>query len=136
MGSTRLKGDALSMLIDGKDYWADATSVVMDCDRLEVPLFEGGMEIIPMGWWFDVTAVQSTGEGSFWLFLWEHQGETVPFAYAPHGNEVPTVDEPHFTGILNVSSPAALGGAAGRRVEQVFTTRLHIVQGPYRVTTT
>lgn len=135
MGSTRIKGTALSMRVDGVDYWADVTSCVMDGEIESVrvmmaPDIEGHT-----AWWFDVEAAQSTDPDSFWTFLFDHQGESVPFAYAPHGNATPTGAQPHFTGILTVPPPARLGGSAGPRVEQIFETRLHIAQGPYRVTT-
>lgn len=136
MSSPRLKGTTLSMLVDGIDYWADAVSVVMDGENLENPGICGRVDTYRLRDWFDVEAVQSTAAGSFWTFLYEHQGQDVPFAYAPHGNPVPTADEPHFTGILTVPPPPRLGGAAGATVEQVFSTRLHIVSGPLRVTTT
>lgn len=136
MSSTRIRGTTLSMLVDGIDYWADAISVVLDGENEERPLLNGGISTIRLRDWFDVEAVQSTAAGSLWTFLYEHQGEDVPYAYAPHGNPLPTLDEPHFTGILTVPPPPRLGGAAGRSVEQTFATRLPIVSGPLRVTTT
>lgn len=136
MGSTRVKGNTLSMLVDGTDYWADATSVVMDNEPIPFQPFGGAPTTIAGHFHFDVTAVQSTDPDSFWTFLWDHQGEHVPFGYAPHGNEEPTEGKPHFTGVLVVPAPPALGGDAGVKVEQTFTTRLPIASGPLRVTTT
>lgn len=136
MGSPRVKGTTLSMLVDGVDYWADVTSVVLDGEDRTFDLFDGTVQSVRIRSWFDVEAAQSTATGSFWTFLYLHQGQDVPFAYAPHGNPEPTVDEPHFTGILTVPGPPRLGGAAGRRVEQSFITRLYINQGPLRVTET
>lgn len=136
MGSPRVKGTTLSMLVDGIDYWADATSVVLDHEYRETQVLCGPPDARIVRSWFDVEAVQSTAAGSLWTFLYEHQGQHVPYGYAPHGNPVPTADEPHFTGVLLVPPPAPLGGRAGRNVSQTFTTRLHIVSGPLRVTTT
>lgn len=136
MGSPRVKGNALSMLVDGVDRWVDCTSVVMDGEDLTIgPNLHGTVRAVRVRDWFEVEAVQSTAASSFWTFLYEHQGQDVPFAYAPHGNAVATTDEPHFTGILTVPGPPRLGGEAGRKVDQVFTVRLHIIQGPLRVTT-
>ena len=137
MGSTRLKGNALSFLVDGIDYWADATRVELGGEEIERKHIDGRVETYRERSWFDVDAVQSTDPDSFWTFLWEHPGAYLPFGYAPHGNSVATVAQPHFTGVLILpDSPPVLGGAAGRTVEQTFTTRLHIAQGPHRVTTT
>ncbi|MBB1482495.1 hypothetical protein H5392_01310 [Tessaracoccus sp. MC1865] len=134
MGSVRLKGTGLSLLVDGVDYWADATSVIMipEADENDRRYNDPRLN----SWWFEVEAVQSTDPGSFWSFLWDNRDKSVPFAYAPHGNPYASPEMPHFTGIVEVPGPAPLGGAAGRSVEHVFTTRLRIVQGPYRVTTT
>lgn len=135
MGSTRIRGNALSMRLDGTDFWADTTSCVMDSELKEYPLLNGSTTTVVVASWFDVEAVQSTDPDSFWTFLFDHQGESVPFAYAPHGNATPTAAQPHFTGILTVPPPPRLGGPAGRRTQQSFATRLHIAQGPHRVTT-
>ncbi len=136
MGSPRVKGNALSFLLDEADYWADAVSVVMDGEDEPVRILMAPDASQRIAWWFDVEAVQSTAAASFWTFLYEHEGQAIPFAYAPHGNPLPTPDEPHFTGVLTVPPPPRLGGAAGVDVEQTFTTRLPIVSGPLRVTTT
>lgn len=137
MGSPRLKGTALKMVVDGVDHWADCISVVMDGEDVE-----DGQEVpYRAAWWFDVTAVQSTHRDSFWTFLWENRGQRglpaqVPFVYAPNGNAEPTPDLPHFVGTVGIPGPPPLGGEAGKDVEQVFVTRLPITQGPVRVTET
>lgn len=137
MGSARIPGTALSLLVDGTDYWADATSVVLDGEDRAFDLLDGGSTSVRVRSWLDVEAVQSTAQGSLWRLLWEHPGRALPFAYAPHGNSRPSEDQPHFTGILTLPDvPPRLGGSAGRKVEQKFTTRLFISQGPLRVTTT
>lgn len=135
MSSPRIKGTALSMRVGDPavDHWADATAVVMDKDTEFHPLFDGGYQYTHT-WFFDVTAVQSTDPDSFWTFLWEHSEEVVPFAYGPHGNQTPTLAQPHFTGLLQVPPPPALGGDAGEFSEYTFTSRMFIIQGPLRVT--
>lgn len=136
MGSPRIKGNTLSLLVDGIDYWTDATSVTMDSQTTEFQLLCGRTETLRLRSWLDVDAIQSTADGSLWRLLWENQGRDVPFAYAPHGNAIPSTDHPHFTGILTLpASRPSLGGAAGHDTEQTFTVRLHIAQGPLRVTT-
>lgn len=139
MGSPRLKGTGLSLLIDDADYWADVTSVVLDGkdEELGPRMCSTVPEILRTQWWFDVEAVQSTARGSLWHLLETRAGAYLPFGYAPHGNPVADEDRPHYTGVLYLpNTTPRLGGEAGRTVEQTFTTRLHIAQGPYRVTTT
>lgn len=136
MSSPRVKGNALSLLVDGIDYWTDASRVKLDGQTMELPLMCGGTQTLQLRSWFDVEAVQSTAIGSLWRLILDNPNRDVPFGYAPHGNAVPTEDEPHFTGILTLpGGRPALGGAAGIRTEQTFSVRLHIVQGPLRVTT-
>lgn len=137
MASPRLKGNALKMVVDGVDHWAECTSVVMDGEDIA----DGRQVPVRATWWFDLEAVQSTHRDSLWTFLWENRGEhgvpsEVPFVYAPNGNPEPTQDEPHFVGTVGIPGPPPLGGEAGHDVEQVFTVRLPITRGPVRVTTT
>lgn len=129
MGSPRVKGEALKLELDGVDYWADATSVVLDGEYMTTPVLCGPPEQRRIRSWFDVEAVQSTAPGSLWRLLLEHEGEQVPYTYAPHGNHDETDDEPHFHGTLVIPPPAPLGGAAGRNVSQTFTTRMYVTQG-------
>ncbi|MFD1505261.1 hypothetical protein FE374_09370 [Georgenia yuyongxinii] len=135
MGSTRIKSNRLSFRLgDGEaDFWADLSEVVMDADRTYVPLLAGGYRAREE-WFFDVSAIQSTAPGSFWTFLFDHAGEMHPFGYAPHGNPIPTVDEPHFTGIVQMPARPSLGGAASPDGEYSFDARLFIISGPLRVT--
>ena len=132
MGSPRVKGNALRLTVGGIDYWADATGVRMDNEA------GGGLVYDDMGcrWFFDVTAVQSTGPASLWTYLFDHPYAQANFVYAPHGNAVATLEQPHFTGRLQLGAPPALGGAAGAKVTQTFTTRLNILTGPTKVTGT
>lgn len=136
-GSPRIKGTGLSMRLGDppRDYWADAISVVMAFEVAQEELFDQyERDIYIKDKFFDVVAIQSTEPDSLWSLLFEHWGKTVPFAYAPHGNETPSPSQPHFTGLLQLPGPPALGGEAGEHNEYVFETRLRIVQGPLRVT--
>lgn len=66
-------------------------------------------------------AVQSTQSASFWRYVWENSGDTeVPYTVAPHGNAVPTVDEPHFVGTMTISTIPALGGEASTDPKSSF----------------
>lgn len=130
--TTRLKGTGLRFLLGETDHWAQATSVVMEPQTLTSHYLGGGMGSHPITWQFIVTATQSTDEDSLWTFLWEHANTEAPFAYAPTPNEIPTLEQPHFTGIVHLPGPPILGGDAD--TTYVFTVHLPIIQGPLRVT--
>lgn len=138
MGSPRMKGNALSMLVGDPptNYWADLTKCAMENDFQSSTTIDGIHQSIPGpdGYWFEVEAIQSTDPDSFWTFVWEHPDAMLPFAYAPHGNAEPTPSQPHFTGILQLPGPPRLGGEASEDITYVFEARLPIIQGPLRVT--
>jgi hypothetical protein len=135
MGSPRIKGRQLSLKIGtpSVDYWADATSVVMDNEELDADTvtFEDAAE--PGGarqYFFNITATQSTATASLWRKIWESTGEEVPFTYAVHGNAVPTVEQPHMIGTVKIGPRPSLGGEAGRDVTYTFESRWDIVGTP------
>ena len=134
MGSERIKGNALRLTVGGVDYWADATSVRMVNETATEDSLHG--EQIPMTtrWFFEVTAIQSTAATSLWTYLFDHAFDLAEFTYAPHGNETPSLDQPHFTGRLQLGAPPALGGDAGKNVQYTFATRLPVRTGPTKVT--
>ncbi len=142
-GPTRIKGDALKLTIDGVDRWTECTAVTIDQsdDGIEddVFCFELPIHDLYRGWHMDVTAVQSTAEGSLWRLLFEHdvpdiRDPWVPYVYAPHGNETPTGDKPHFTGQLILPQVTLLGGQAGRDTEYVFSVTLPLDRKPRMLT--
>lgn len=139
-GSTRIEGRQLLLEVTPPEasgpvnYWADATRVLLDNEAEFQPALGAGGEFYNVEWFIDVEAIQSTDPGSFWTFLFMHTNEEVPFVYAPHGNPEPTEDQPHFTGVLVVPNPPALGGEAGEDVTYKFESKLPIIDGPHRVT--
>lgn len=135
MSSTRIKGNRLGLTFGspGENYWADATSVVLDNEDNEtgVTTFEdaatdGGARQS----FFTISAIQSTATGSFWRYLWENTGEVVAYTYAPHGNEDPTEDQPHFIGTCKIGPKPSIGGEASRTDEFTFEVRLDVETGP------
>ncbi|SDQ11116.1 IPT/TIG domain-containing protein [Microbacterium sp. cf332] len=128
-GSTRIKGSALALSFGGTDFWADATSVVLDNEEAssDVTTFadaaEGGARLE----YFTVGAIQSTATGSFWSYVRENVGREVAFRYAVHGNAVATADQPHVTGVVKILTAPPLGGEAGATTEYTFETRLDVV---------
>lgn len=79
-----------------------------------------------------VTALQSTAALSFWRFLWDNAGEEVAVVYGPHGNALPTADQPHFLMTLKCpSGKPKLGGEAKRAKDRYdFDTEFEVTSGP------
>lgn len=137
MGSTRIKGSKLLLTMDGTDYWADAIKVELDNEEAsgDVTTFEDAAAGGARQFFFTVTALQSTAASSFWRWLWENTGETVPAVYAPHGNAVATADQPHFEGSVTVGPKPKIGGEAGASTTYTFDYRLDCTAEPTLKTT-
>lgn len=134
-GSTRIKGNALLFKLgdsDGTDYWADCSSVVLENadDNSGVLTFEDAANGGARAWQFTLSGIQSTASSSFWRYIWNNTGEEVAFTYAPHGNETPSADQPHFVGMCKVGPKPSVGGDADREGEYTFETRLDVTSGP------
>ena len=116
--STQIKGNQLLLSIDGKDYWADCSECAIEpgkADKDSVTFADAANGDAAASYSLKFKAVQSTAPNSFWSFIWDHSGETVPFTYAPWGNATPTADKPHFTGKVTVGAKPKIGGAAGNK---------------------
>lgn len=138
MSIPRIKGTGLGFKVEDngivRDFWAQATKVEMRSKAEHLTGWASTPQVfLDSRWQFEITAIQSTDPESFWTFLYENTNRSVPFSYAPHGNEEPSPEQPHFTGIVLIPPPPALGGEAGRFVEYLFDISLPIIQGPLRV---
>lgn len=124
-GSTRIKGNALSLEIDGIDYWMDITSCSITNDDADgdVVTFYDASQGGAKAYTLKISAIQSLDATSFWRYAWEHVGDEVPYTYAPKGNtDAPTADKPWFTGNVTISQPPTLGGDAG--ADEEYTSDL------------
>lgn len=133
MGSARIKGRQLMLTIDGTDQWADMTAVTIENEEAEADTvtFEDAATAGGARQYFlNITAVQSTETASFWRMAWDSTGTEVPFVYAPHGNELPSEAQPHFTGTCKVGPPPVIGGEAGRASTYTFETRMDCTAKP------
>jgi hypothetical protein len=114
--SARIKANALQLTIDGVDYWADFSSVVMQSEdaSADVNTFYDASLGGRRDFYFTVSGVQSTEGTSFWRAMWTGAGSEETFIYAPHGNAAASVDKPHFTGTVRLPARGAfqLGGEA------------------------
>lgn len=114
--STRIKANALLLSIDGTDYWADFSSVVLQSEDAssDVNTFYDAAQGGRRDFYFTVGGVQSTEAASFWRAMWAGAGAEEAFVYAPHGNATASADQPHFTGTVRIPAQGAfqLGGEA------------------------
>lgn len=135
--SPRIKGNQLLLTIDGKDYWADCSECFIEtgkADKDTVTFADAANGSGDVSYTLKFKAVQSTDPASFWSYIWDHAGETVPFVYAPHGNATPAADKPHFTGKVTIASKPKIGGAAGANTYD-FEGEWQIEGTPEKVTT-
>lgn len=139
MGSTRIKGHALKLDLGttpASNFWADFTSFEIEPTEADRALTT--FEDIASGTGYDFimkgTAIQSTAPDSLWMYVWAHSGETVAYTYAPHGNAVPSVNEPHFIGQVKIGSKPKIGGEAGTDVEYEFDIEWKCTGAPTMVT--
>lgn len=133
--STRIKGAALALKIDGTDFWADATSVKLENEDGDITTFYDASIGGGKQYYFTVSAIQSTAASSFWSYVWANSGEDgIEFTYAPHGNATATADQPHFEGTLRIGAKPVIGGDAGTNTTYVFDTRFDINGVPTLVT--
>jgi len=114
--STRIKANALLLSIDGTDYWADFSSVMMQSEEAaaDVNTFYDASLGGRRDFYFTVSGVQSTESTSFWRSMWADAGSEVAFIYAPHGNATASSDQPHFTGTVRIPAKGSfmIGGEA------------------------
>lgn len=86
-----------------------------------------------------MTALQKISGSSIWMKIWSAAGSTVACVYKPFGNEIPTVDEPHFTFNAIVREPDGdlLGGEANASAtaRQIIEVEWPLTAKPVMVTT-
>ncbi len=139
MGSTRIRGNKLGLILDSEEeVWADCTSLKLTPEEADsdVLTFEDAQSGNTSAWKLTGTAVQSTDPDSLWSLLYDNAGQELPFTYAPHGNENPAPAQPHFTGTVKVTLPPEIGGEADRSTTSAFTFdfELEVVGQPVKVT--
>lgn len=131
--ATKFKGKNLSLTVDGTEFNADGTEVVLDNedaedDAITFADLDSGDAV---DWFFQITAVSDYGAGSFWDLLWENAGAAaVPFVFKPYGNAVPSASQPHFTGNVTIPRKPPVGGAAGET--WTYEARLDVEGEPVR----
>ena len=123
--SARIKGSALILSIGSPavDHKVDITAAsITNAEKdSDVTTFGDVAAGDDRDFFLKFTGTQSTAVASLWRYIWEHAGdEAVAYTYAPHGNEIPTAAEPHFTGTLTIGPPPEIGGEAGKNNTYTF----------------
>lgn len=126
MGSKRIAGNKkprLTLGAPGADHAADLISYKFENEAADPDAitFEDAEKGEGRQHYLRGAAVQSTQSASFWRYVWESSGDiAVPYTVAPHGNPIPTVNEPHFTGTLSIGPKPSLGGEASTDPKSSF----------------
>ncbi len=139
MGSTRIRGKALGFTLDtNEDVWADCSALKLTPEEADADVltFEDVQTGDTASWKLTGTAVQSTDPTSLHTLLYENAGQELPFTYAPHGNEIATPAQPHWTGTAKITLPPEIGGEADRSTTSAYTFdfELEVVGQPVKVT--
>ncbi|MBT56593.1 MAG: hypothetical protein CMF72_24735 [Mameliella sp.] len=132
--ATKFKGKNLSFTVDGEEFNADGTSVVLDSEDSadDATTFAELQDGDPQDWFFNLTAISDYASTSFWSVLWDNAGEDLAFIFKPYGNADASTSEPHFTGTVTVPKKPPVGGDAG--TTWTYTMRLDCTDEPVRVT--
>lgn len=112
--ATKYNGKDLSLTVDGVQFNADGTSVVMDSEDAdqESITFAELANGTPQQWFFQLTTLQDYDAATFWRMLWDNAGAEVAFVFAPKGTPV-AAGVPEFSGTLTIPRKPSVGGDAG-----------------------
>lgn len=128
-------GKNLSFTVDGVQFNADGTSVVMDNEDGDAgtQVFADLQNGTPVNWFFQLTALTDLASTTFWRMLWENAGAEIAYVFDPLGvAAAPTDDAPKFTGTCKVPRKPPVGGTAGE--DWTYDFRIDIVGEPTMVT--
>lgn len=133
--ATKHDGKNLSFTVDGTEFNADGTAVVMDNEDAdtETQTFADLDQGTAVQWFFQLTALTDLAGTSFHSMLWDNAGSEVAYVYDPYGvGATPTADKPHYTGTVKIPRKPPVGGTAGET--WTFEFRMDIVDEPTKVT--
>lgn len=115
MAAEKYDGKNLSFTVDGVQFNADGTSVVMDSEDADTEsiTFADLLNGTPQQWFFQLTTLQDYAAAAFWRALWDNAGtDDVAFVFAPKGLPI-AAGKPSFTGTLTIPRKPSVGGDAG-----------------------
>lgn len=114
MAAEKYNGKNLSLTVDGIEFNADGTSVILDSEDADTESvtfaeLENGT---PQQWFFQLTTLQDYDATTFWRMLWDNAGSEVAFVFAPKGLPV-AAGVPTVSGTLTIPRKPSIGGDAG-----------------------
>jgi hypothetical protein len=115
------------------DYGGDVRKIEMSSDDKDDSdlTFEEASSGDTKDYTAKVTALFSTEVGSFWRLLWDNPGTEFTVTWGPHGNAVPSADEPHFTMTLKADGKPPFSQEARRgKQRETFDYELEVTAGP------
>lgn len=131
----RLHGTRLGFTLNGKDYWAEITKYELSSSENDkVVDFGDAAAGATTDWTLKGEGVISFAAGSFWQFVWENAGKTVPFILAPHGNKTAAAGKPHFKVNVTIPSKPSISSEAGDKEGAKFPFEWPAIGEPTQVT--
>ena len=106
--SVRIKGLKLGFQINGKAVWPDMSEAELSPSSDDSYATFGSVMAGGTPMKLKVAGIVSTAATSLWRLLFDNVGKDLPFIFAPNGNDVPSVDQPHYIGRVTVKEPPAL----------------------------
>lgn len=136
----RITGRLLTLDVDGSNKASEVSRCIVTSGEADSDFVSfadaaagGGRE-----YKLALTMAQDTAAGSLWSEIFDNVGDTVPFTIAPHGNETPSTEQPHFEGSAVISEPDGdwIGGEANPSTTAVLTTEVEwsLTGRPVKVT--
>lgn len=132
--ATKYDGKDLTFTVDGTQFNAEGTSVVMDNEDGDTGtlVFVEIQNGTPVDWFFQITALTDLSSTSFHSMLWDNAGSEVAFVFDPLGaGATPSADKPKWTGTCKIPRKPSVGGQAGETWTYDF--RIDIVGEPTKV---
>lgn len=97
---TRLKGNVLTLSINGTAYTAEFSSVDLQSEEAADDVKTFGSD--NSDWFMTLTGITSLDANSFWRYCWTNASTEVDYVLRPLGNTTPDADNPHFEGTVRI----------------------------------
>jgi len=126
---SRLRGKTIVFEVDSTEYSGNVSNVnfTSEVGELGFGNYEDSLDFRAQ-----VVGFQDFASSSLHSYLWANPGKTLSVTYAPHGNEVASSTQPHFTATGYAETLPTIGGAAGEYF--VYDITLILDGKPTRVT--
>lgn len=133
----RIIGNALTLKLANTDFWSDFAEYSLEptSSDKDTLTFADAASGVTSKWVLKGKAIQSTAPASLWSKVWEASGTTVDFTLAPHGNDTPSAQQPHFTGKVKIGPKPPIGTAAGEEKGATFDFEWEVEGEPTKKTT-